>query len=202
MSSSNEDNNDDTGTTRRSLPSAKKTNDKNKASASRNLSRDEQADLELQEFLAALNSERDTTTTTTTTATAKTTTSSSSKPSSASTTTTTTSSISPEALYPTEMSCRQAFDSAFYCQSPGGQFINVYRYGGLRDCGESWAAFWFCMRTKSYPDVERQRRIREFYRQRDRKYRIGPSSEDVWDMRTKPVLNAFSSKPPPGETAS
>lgn len=201
MSSSNEENhnNDDTGTTRRSLPSAKKTNDKNKASASRNLSRDEQADLELQEFLAALNSERDTTTTTTT-ATAKTTTTSSSKPSSASTTTTT-SSISPEALYPTEMSCRQAFDSAFYCQSPGGQFINVYRYGGLRDCGESWAAFWFCMRTKGYPDVERQRRIREFYRQRDRKYRIGPSSEDVWDMRTKPVLNAFS-KTPPSETAS
>jgi hypothetical protein len=37
--------------------------------------------------------------------------------------------ISPEALYPRQMSCRQAFDQAFYCQSLGGKFNDIYRYG-------------------------------------------------------------------------
>jgi hypothetical protein len=55
-----------------------------------------------------------------------------------------------EELLPTEMSCRQAFDAAFYCQSFGGQFNNLYRYGGIRSCSENWKDFWFCMRTKSY----------------------------------------------------
>lgn len=197
MSSSSENNSNDAGT-RRSLPSQKKapssTNTNDNKNPSRTLTRDEQANLELQEFLAALNSEVDT--------------AAASKPSPNSFTSTTStstgrgpSSISPESLYPTEMSCRQAFDQAFYCQSPGGQFTNVYRYGSLRDCSESWRAFWFCMRTKSYPDEERRRRIREFYKQRDRKYYVGPSSEDVWDMRTKPVLEAFN-KTPPGEATS
>jgi hypothetical protein len=54
-----------------------------------------------------------------------------------------------ESLLPTEMSCRQAFDSAFYCQSMGGQFNNLYRYGGVRSCSENWSDFWFCMKAKS-----------------------------------------------------
>jgi hypothetical protein len=60
-----------------------------------------------------------------------------------------------EELLPTDMSCRQAFDAAFYCQSLGGQFNNLYRYGGIRSCSENWKDFWFCMRTKSYtPDLK------------------------------------------------
>src|SRR5438874_1603961 len=31
--------------------------------------------------------------------------------------------ISPDSLYPTEISCRSAFDYAFFCQSFGGQFV-------------------------------------------------------------------------------
>ena len=98
-------------------------------------------------------------------------------------------------LYPTSMSCRQTFDSAFYCQSLGGQFNNIYRYGELRSCSEHWSAFWFCMRTKSQPEEKRSRMIQEHYRQRDAKYKLGPSSEDVWQVRTEPVEGAFERDP-------
>ena len=103
--------------------------------------------------------------------------------------------ISPESLFPSEMSCREAFDSAFYCQSPGGQFINIYRYGTLKDCSEHWGAFWFCMRNKSYTDAERRRRVRSHYLERAAKYKTGPSSEDVWETRTEPLEGAFQQEP-------
>jgi hypothetical protein len=61
-----------------------------------------------------------------------------------------------ESLLPTDMSCRQAFDAAFYCQSMGGQFNNLYRYGKIRNCSENWRDFWFCMRTKGYPPEQKE----------------------------------------------
>ena len=33
--------------------------------------------------------------------------------------------------------------------------------------------------------------IQEHYRQRAVKYKVGPSSEDVWEVRTEPVQGAF-----------
>lgn len=103
----------------------------------------------------------------------------------------TTSSIAPESLYPDTMSCRSAFDYAFFCQSFGGQFVNVYRYGELRSCSDHWDNFWLCMRTRSFPEAERKRVIRDHNRKKEIKYKTGPSSEDVWDMRTEPVRDAF-----------
>jgi hypothetical protein len=122
-----------------------------------------------------------------------------------------------EQLLPTDMSCREAFDSAFYCQSMGGQFNNLYRYGGVKSCSEHWSSFWFCMRMKGYKDEERAGRfhcpiipipnfpfgmdsaelqvsrsantevsvdmIRDHYKKRALKYKVGPSSEDVWESR-------------------
>lgn len=101
------------------------------------------------------------------------------------------SSIAPESLYQDTMSCRSAFDYAFFCQSFGGQFVNVYRYGELRSCSEHWDNFWLCMRTRSWGENERRKAIRDHNRKKAIKYKIGPSSEDVWDMRTEPVRNAF-----------
>ncbi|KAL2002141.1 hypothetical protein VTN02DRAFT_591 [Thermoascus thermophilus] len=101
------------------------------------------------------------------------------------------SSIAPESLYPDTMSCRSAFDYAFFCQSFGGQFVNVYRYGELRSCSEHWENFWLCMKTKTYPDEERKKIIRDHYRKKAIKYKTGPSSEDVWELRTEPVKGAF-----------
>ncbi|KAI9924528.1 hypothetical protein ASPWEDRAFT_40941 [Aspergillus wentii DTO 134E9] len=101
------------------------------------------------------------------------------------------SSIAPESLYPDTMSCRSAFDYAFFCQSFGGQFVNVYRYGELRSCNEHWDNFWLCMKTRSYSDEERKKAIRDHNRRKAIKYKTGPSSEDVWDLRTEPARTAF-----------
>lgn len=91
-----------------------------------------------------------------------------------------------ESLLPTQMNCEQAFNLAYYCQSLGGQFTAVYRYGGMRSCSENWNDFWFCMRVKSYPAGEvKENMIREHYRNKElAKYGPGkPSSEDVWKER-------------------
>ncbi|KAL2825442.1 hypothetical protein BDW59DRAFT_72777 [Aspergillus cavernicola] len=100
-------------------------------------------------------------------------------------------SIAPDSLYPDTMSCRTAFDYAFFCQSLGGQFVNVYRYGEMRSCSEHWENFWLCMKTRTNSDKEKQRIFRDHYRKRAIKYKTGPSSEDVWDVRLEPVSNAF-----------
>lgn len=83
------------------------------------------------------------------------------------------------------MSCRAAFDSAFYCSSLGGHFNDIYRYGQLRSCSEHWNDFWFCMRTKnSYSGRDvKERMVQDRYREKEEKLRNGPNSENVWDRR-------------------
>ncbi|KAL4928264.1 EMI1 family protein [Aspergillus undulatus] len=102
-------------------------------------------------------------------------------------------SIAPDSLYADTMSCRSAFDYAFFCQSLGGQFVNVYRYGEMRSCSEHWENFWLCMRTRTAGDAERRRVIREHNRKKAIKYKTGPSSEDVWEVRMEPVKAPFQS---------
>ncbi|KAK3898061.1 hypothetical protein C8A05DRAFT_38371 [Staphylotrichum tortipilum] len=86
---------------------------------------------------------------------------------------------------PTSMSCRDAFDYAWHCHTPGSQWNAVYRYGGVRPCTELWDDFWFCMRTKSYPPDLRAEAVREHYRAKEEAKYGGrrPSSEDVWQSR-------------------
>ncbi|KAL9044004.1 MAG: hypothetical protein Q9214_002827 [Letrouitia sp. 1 TL-2023] len=102
--------------------------------------------------------------------------------------------ITPANLYPDTMSCRAAFDQAFFCQSPGGHFMNVYRYGSMRDCRELWSHFWFCLRTNRgfVGEEEKKEKIRNRYMKREKKYKDGPSSEDVWQQRTRMVEDAFN----------
>jgi hypothetical protein len=89
------------------------------------------------------------------------------------------------------MRCRDAFDAAFYCNSFGGQFNNLYRYGTVRSCSENWNDFWFCMRARSYGKTEREAAIKERYREKERiRYgsregEVGTSSEDVWRSRDR-----------------
>ncbi|KAK4504753.1 hypothetical protein PRZ48_002715 [Zasmidium cellare] len=104
--------------------------------------------------------------------------------------------ISPEAIYPRTMSCRQQFDQAFYCQSLGGKFNDIYRYGHLNSCSEQWGAFWFCMRNRTLPEEQKAKAIKEFYRERDeRRKRERGSSEDVWEIRKVAVERAFGEDP-------
>lgn len=95
-----------------------------------------------------------------------------------------------ELSLPTTLSCRDAFDYAWHCQSPGGQFTAVYRSGGLRSCSELWDDFWFCMRIKSYGPELKKEAIKEWYREKEREKYDGPgkrSSEDVWESRDQKV---------------
>ena len=46
------------------------------------------------------------------------------------------------------LNCLRAFDELFYCYSLGGQFLNVYRYGQYRDCGEKTDDWLLCLRAK------------------------------------------------------
>ena len=93
-----------------------------------------------------------------------------------------------EATLPVSMSCRQAFDLAWACQSPAGQWRAVYRHGGVRPCSDLWDDFWFCMRVKGYAEGPlKEEAVRSHYRKKeiDRYYLPGrPSSEDVWRSRT------------------
>jgi hypothetical protein len=93
------------------------------------------------------------------------------------------------------MSCRAAFDSAFYCSSLGGHFNDIYRYGQLRSCSEHWNDFWFCMRVKnSYSGRDvKERMVRERYREKEEKLKQGATSEDVWRVRgeNERVVGAF-----------
>lgn len=105
-------------------------------------------------------------------------------------------SIHPTNLYPrpSELSAQAAFDLAMYCRGLGGQFMSVYRYGEMRSCKELWSHFWWIMRTNRgyYTEEQKNERIREHFWQRDAKYRDGPSSLDVWDMREKLLDKPFS----------
>ncbi|KAF2863713.1 hypothetical protein K470DRAFT_254609 [Piedraia hortae CBS 480.64] len=104
--------------------------------------------------------------------------------------------IHPDSLYPVAMSCRQAFDQVFYCQSLGGKFNDVYRFGSVQDCSDQWAAFWFCMRNRTIPAKDKQCMVRNFYKERDeRRKREKGSSEDIWPLRTKALERAFDKDP-------
>ena len=77
--------------------------------------------------------------------------------------------------------------------------MNVYRYGGIKDCSEHWGAFWFCMRNRSYGEEEKRQRVQEFYKEKDKRYLkgVGPSCEDIWTARTEGerVVDAFNQDP-------
>ncbi|KXJ96860.1 hypothetical protein Micbo1qcDRAFT_155542 [Microdochium bolleyi] len=95
-----------------------------------------------------------------------------------------------ESLLPTTMSCRQAFDTAFHCNSLGGQWTSVYRAGSVRSCSEHWDNFWFCMRTRTYTGEVKEEAIRDYYRQRELGKYYGPdkpNSTDIWEARAEKV---------------
>ncbi|PHH75680.1 hypothetical protein CDD82_4326 [Ophiocordyceps australis] len=94
-----------------------------------------------------------------------------------------------EAILPSEMSCRQAFDYAFSCLRAGSQFNSIYRYGSLRQCNHLWDNFWFCMRIRtSSPELKANMVRNRFREMEQQKYGPGkPSSEDIWQSRDEKV---------------
>lgn len=94
-------------------------------------------------------------------------------------------------LLPTTMSCRAAFDQLYYCNSLGGRWNDLYRYGTLRSCADDWDDFWFCMRTRLYSEKAKAAAVKEHYREKERKKyskELGKaSSENVWKSRESKV---------------
>ncbi|CAF9937381.1 hypothetical protein IMSHALPRED_011118 [Imshaugia aleurites] len=97
---------------------------------------------------------------------------------------------------PSTLSCRTCFDAAFHCQSFGGQFAHVYRYGTLRSCSEHWSDFWFCVRTnRGLGGAEAKKNaIRRWAAEKEWEKYGGEraSSEDVWEGRREVVRGAFA----------
>lgn len=93
--------------------------------------------------------------------------------------------LTPSHTLPSSVSCRTIFDNAFHCQSLGGQWNSLYRYGGLRNCSGLWYEFWWCMRTNRgfMTEEERKRRVMRRYEEKERVLREGPNSEDIWQQR-------------------
>ncbi|KAK6502973.1 hypothetical protein TWF481_008009 [Arthrobotrys musiformis] len=97
-----------------------------------------------------------------------------------------------DTLYPTTMSCREAFDELYFCYSLGGQFKNLYRYGTYRQCEDKSSDFWFCMKTKMYGPNTKKEMIVKYHKEKEaEKYKRGPSSEDIWKVRTVPLEGQF-----------
>jgi hypothetical protein len=97
------------------------------------------------------------------------------------------------------MSCRDAFDYAWHCNSPGAQFNAVYRYGAVRSCSDLWDDFWFCMRTKSFSPEMRAEAVRAHFRARQEEKYYAPgtqSSEDVWESRERLVAPGTAFRAP------
>lgn len=47
------------------------------------------------------------------------------------------------------------------------------------------------MRSRSHNKNEKGKLIQDHYRKKAVKYKTGPSSEDVWELRGEPVQGAF-----------
>lgn len=69
--------------------------------------------------------------------------------------------------------------------------MNVYRYGELRSCSDHWDNLWLCMKTRTWPENLRKKAILDHNRKKAIKYKTGPSSEDVWDVRLEPARDSF-----------
>lgn len=110
--------------------------------------------------------------------------------------------------HPTALSCRSLFDQAFFCQSPAGQFLSVYRYKSIRSCSDIWADFRFCITTKNSlskwaGDGVAAEAVEQRFREREeRTYRTpgARSSDEVWvERRVSERLETAWDQIPPME---
>jgi len=87
-------------------------------------------------------------------------------------------------------SCLTLFDKWLSCYALGPQFRHVYRYGTAADCGPQKEDFKYCLTLRQMDPEERRA---EWLRRRAEKRaheRLGlNSSEAVWELRRKPLLD-------------
>lgn len=107
--------------------------------------------------------------------------------------------------FPSDMSVLSAFDDVLLCFALGGQVRNYYRYGTYTTCQEQREKLWFAMwhgsvsekemdidRVAQDPrELERRKKVQEFYKQKLLEKKLHGSSEDIWDERSTLLNRPF-----------
>lgn len=107
--------------------------------------------------------------------------------------------------FPTDLSVLSAFDDLLLCFALGGQVRNYYRYGTYTTCAPQREKFWFAMWngsvTESEIDVdnvaqnprelERRKKVQEFYKKRLFETKLAGLSEDIWSERPRLLSHPF-----------
>lgn len=111
--------------------------------------------------------------------------------------------------FPSDLSLLSAFDDVLMCFSLGGQIKNIYRYGSYTTCEAQRKKFWFAMFNGSFSDkdmdvekiaanpkeLERRKKIQEFYKQTLLENKVKGLSEDVWNERKELLTQPFMELP-------
>lgn len=107
--------------------------------------------------------------------------------------------------FPTDISVLSAFDDVLLCFALGGQVRNYYRYGTYTTCLEQREKFWFALWNGSISEseinvesvaqnpreLERRKKVQQFYKDKLFTKKLGGSSEDVWDERSQLLSAPF-----------
>ncbi|KAG8997924.1 hypothetical protein FRB94_007356 [Tulasnella sp. JGI-2019a] len=95
-------------------------------------------------------------------------------------------------------SCWKLFDTFFNCQIAVSQVKSLYRYGHRSECSQKWEDVKFCLSNKTLSEDERRAAWIQHRAEWWARRRVERSSEDVWDIRTRPLENY----PPPSASHS
>ena len=104
--------------------------------------------------------------------------------------------------FPTTLALSTAFDELFQCFSLGGQVKNYYRYGSFSYCKQQREKLWFAVlngtflqgditKDSSINEIEKAKKIQNFYKKRLLEEKATGSSEDIWDTRETLLNNPF-----------
>lgn len=106
--------------------------------------------------------------------------------------------------FPSKISILTAFDELLSCFAVGGQIKHYYRYGTYTSCEREREKFWFAMRNGSFSEtedvtavvtdkeLEKRRKIQDFFKKRLLEDKSKGSSEDIWNVRKNPLVNPFN----------
>lgn len=107
--------------------------------------------------------------------------------------------------FPSDLSILSAFDDVLQCFALGGQIRNFYRYGTYTTCDSEREKLWFALFNGTFSEgsndveklagnareLERRKKVQNFYKQKLFESKLNGSSEDVWDERKKLLVAPF-----------
>ncbi|CUM62698.1 uncharacterized protein PRCAT00000254001 [Priceomyces carsonii] len=106
--------------------------------------------------------------------------------------------------FPDSLSVFSALDELIGCFSLGGQLKSYYRYGSYDNCARQREKFWFAVKNGalyqldtdvgklSEAEINKRKKIQDFYKRRLIEDKAKGSSEDVWDIRQTLLNRPFN----------